>query len=59
MRTMTISLPPEMMAPVKRAVAAGEYSSSSEVLREALRAWTKKRVLEGAEAPVERDAAKV
>jgi antitoxin ParD1/3/4 len=57
MTAMTISLPEEMLAPVKRAVAAGEYSSSSEILREALRAWTKKRAREESEAAAERDAA--
>ncbi len=36
---ISIALPAEMTALVKEAVAAGEYSSSSEVIRDALRAW--------------------
>jgi antitoxin ParD1/3/4 len=40
---MSIALPPEMVAMVRSAVAAGEYASSSEVIRDALRDWTHKR----------------
>ena len=36
---ISIALPSEMTALVKEAVAAGEYSSSSEVIRDALRVW--------------------
>lgn len=43
---MTITLPSEMAAVVKGAVAAGDYASSSEVLREALRDWKTKRALQ-------------
>lgn len=35
-----------MAASVKRAVEQGEYASSSEVIREALRDWMTKRTLE-------------
>ncbi len=42
---ISIALPPEMVSLVRRAVAAGEYSSSSEVVREALRDWSHKRAL--------------
>lgn len=42
---ISIALPPEMVALVRQAVAAGEYASSSEVVREALREWTQKRSL--------------
>lgn len=38
---MTITVPAEMAATVKAAVAGGSYASTSEVVREALRAWTK------------------
>ena len=34
---MTITLPTDMAAVVKRAVEGGDYASSSEVIREALR----------------------
>lgn len=40
---ISIALPPEMLAVVREAVDAGEYSSSSEVVRDALREWTEKR----------------
>ena len=46
MRTIekiSVALPPEMVAAVKDAVEAGEYSSNSEVVRDALRDWTLKR----------------
>lgn len=40
---MTITLPAEMADALKSAVAAGQYASTSEVVREALREWTAKR----------------
>lgn len=42
---LSIALPSEMAAAVRRAVDLGEYSSNSEVVREALRDWTHKRRL--------------
>jgi antitoxin ParD1/3/4 len=42
---ISIALPPEMVSMVREAVEAGEYSSSSEVVREALREWSQKRSL--------------
>lgn len=42
---ISIALPPEMVAMVRGAVATGEYASSSEVVRDALRDWTHKRKL--------------
>ena len=42
---ISIALPPEMVATVRGAVATGEYASSSEVIRDALRDWTHKRSL--------------
>ena len=42
---ISIALPAEMVAAVREAVATGEYSSSSEVVRDALRDWTQKRTL--------------
>jgi antitoxin ParD1/3/4 len=42
---LSIALPKEMATLVRRAVDAGEYSSNSEVVREALRDWTHKRNL--------------
>ncbi len=43
---ISIALPPEMVASLRQAVNAGEYSSSSEVVREALRDWSHKRQLQ-------------
>lgn len=42
---ISIALPPEMVAIVRGAVASGEYASSSEVIRDALRDWAHKRGL--------------
>jgi len=42
---ISIALPLEMVSLVRDAVAAGEYSSSSEIIREALRDWNHKRQL--------------
>jgi antitoxin ParD1/3/4 len=43
---LTITLPHEMAAIVKSAVDAGDYASSSEVVRAALRDWKLKRALQ-------------
>jgi antitoxin ParD1/3/4 len=40
---ISIALPPEMVAVLRQAVETGEYASSSEVVRDALRDWTQKR----------------
>jgi len=42
---ISIALPPEMVALLRQAVDTGEYASSSEVVRDALRDWTQKRSL--------------
>lgn len=42
---LSIALPIEMAAVVRGAVEAGEYSSNSEVIRDALRDWTHRRKL--------------
>ena len=42
---ISIALPHEMVALVRQAVEVGEYASSSEVVRDALRDWTQKRTL--------------
>jgi antitoxin ParD1/3/4 len=40
---LSIALTPELATAVRDAVQSGEYASTSEVIREALRAWTHKR----------------
>jgi antitoxin ParD1/3/4 len=42
---VTIALPEPMAASVRAAVEAGEYASTSEVLRDALRLWEARREL--------------
>jgi antitoxin ParD1/3/4 len=42
---MTITMPSDMAAVVKEAVAVGDYASTSEVIREAVRDWKTKRAL--------------
>jgi antitoxin ParD1/3/4 len=43
---LTITLPHDMASVVKGAVEGGDYASSSEVVREALRDWKMKRALQ-------------
>ncbi len=43
---ISIALPGEMVATLRAAVESGEYSSASEVIREALRAWKLKKKVE-------------
>ncbi len=40
---MTVTMPAEMAETLRRTVAGGEYASTSEVVREALREWTRAR----------------
>jgi antitoxin ParD1/3/4 len=42
---ISIALPPEMVASIRKAVETGEYASSSEVVRDALHEWTRMRDL--------------
>lgn len=43
---LTITLPAEMAAIIKSAVEAGDYASTSEVVREAVRDWKTKRAVQ-------------
>ena len=40
---LSIALTPEFAADVRQAVATGEYASTSEVIRDALRTWKQAR----------------
>jgi len=40
---MTITMPTELAETLRQTVAGGEYASTSEVVREALREWTRRR----------------
>lgn len=42
---ITISLPEEMLAEIKEAVAAGEFTNTSEAIRDALRQWRRARTV--------------
>ena len=39
---ITITLPPDMLASIKKEVSSGSYGSTSELIREAMRLWQKK-----------------
>lgn len=43
---LTITMPADMVALIKDAVAGGDYASTSEVVREALREWKAKRAVQ-------------
>ena len=40
---LSIALTPELSADIRTAIASGEYASTSEVIRDALRAWKQQR----------------
>lgn len=42
---ITISLPAEMVAEIREAVAAGEFTNTSEAIRDALRRWRRSRTV--------------
>jgi len=39
---ITITLPPDMLASIKKEVRSGSYGSVSELIREAMRMWQKR-----------------
>jgi antitoxin ParD1/3/4 len=41
---ISITLPPDMLRLIGEAVEAGEYASTSEALRDAVRAWQRQRI---------------
>lgn len=53
---LTIALPKELAETVRSAVASGDYASSSEVFRDALRDWKVKRRIQQEESATVRDA---
>ena len=42
---ITISLPAEMLAEIKAAVMAGDFTNTSEAIRDALRRWRRERTV--------------
>ena len=55
---MTITMPAELAEVLRQTVAGGEYASTSEVVREALRDWTRSRDTERRELEALRAAIK-
>lgn len=55
---MTITMPAELAETLRQTVAGGEYASASEVVREALRDWTRNRDAERRELEALRAAIK-
>ena len=53
---MTITMPAEMAEILRQTVAGGEYASTSEVVREALRDWSRNRDAERRDLEALRDA---
>jgi antitoxin ParD1/3/4 len=49
MRPLTISLSPQQIGTLSRAVETGAYASNSEVIRDALRLWEQREQLRGLE----------
>lgn len=42
-KKLSIALTPEFAADIRRAISTGEYASTSEVIRDAMRAWKQVR----------------
>jgi len=47
---ISVALPADMLGDVRSAVSSGEYASTSEVIRDALRDWKLKRKVAGLES---------
>lgn len=56
---LTITVPAAMAATLRETVAGGEYASTSEVVREALRDWTRNHNAERRELETLREAIRV
>ena len=56
---ISITLPAEMVANLRQTVEGGQYASASEVIREALREWTRRRDSELRDLEALREAVKV
>jgi len=52
---ITITLPPDMLAAIKKKVGSGSYGSTSELIREAMRLWQKREEEHQARLSVIRD----
>lgn len=53
---LTVTMPAEMAETLRAAVAEGDYASTSEIVREALRAWIRAQDAERRDLDLLRDA---
>lgn len=53
---MTVVVPEPMAETIHAAIAAGEYASASEVVRDAMRLWNERRAFRAEELRLLRDA---
>jgi antitoxin ParD1/3/4 len=56
---ISITLPAEMAANLRHTVEGGQYASTSEIIREALREWTRRRDDELRDLETLREAVKI
>jgi antitoxin ParD1/3/4 len=56
---ISITLPAEMAANLRQTVERGQYASASEIIREALREWTRRRDDELRDLAALREAVKI
>ena len=56
---ITVTMPAAMVASLKATIAEGHYASTSEIVREALRDWTRARDTEQQELKALRDAVRI
>jgi antitoxin ParD1/3/4 len=56
---ISITLPAEMAANLRQTVEGGQYASASEIIREALREWTRRRDDELRDLQALREAVKI
>ncbi len=56
---MTVTMPAEMAGVVRAAVESGDYASSSEIVREALRDWARQRQIAALDLAALREAVRL
>jgi antitoxin ParD1/3/4 len=56
---LSITLPAEMASALRETVEGGQYASTSEVIREALREWTRRRDEDRRDLEALRDAVRI
>jgi len=56
---ISITLPAEMAATLRQSVENGQYASTSEIIREALREWSRRRDQELSDLQALREAVKI